>query len=215
MTRSRIWNYDSKRIAALDPKLSSRRGRRIRIPVAGVLLRIVATLQPSLHRKAPKGSDSLETTKPERTLMKPTAGLLAALLTGIPFALTACGGAASSGNPLAGTSWRLQEYSDPSRPGGMTPVSTSAVPTLEFGQDDAVHGSGGCNNFHGNYTVVESALTLGPLATTMMYCEQEGIMDQESAFLSQLEGAASFRIDGGQLHVLNEEGSLIALFNAL
>lgn len=146
--------------------------------------------------------------------MKRTAGLLATLLTGIPLVLTGCGGGAKPANPLAGTSWQLQEYADPSQGEGMATVSAAAVPTLEFGQDGAVHGSGGCNNFHGTYTTTEDTLSFGPLATTMMYCEQEGIMEQESTFLSQLEGAASFSIDGGQLHLLNEAGSLIALFNA-
>ncbi|MGW8266635.1 MAG: META domain-containing protein [Longimicrobiales bacterium] len=145
--------------------------------------------------------------------MKLTAGLLAALLTGISLALTACGGGATSENPLADTSWELKEYADPSHAEGLTPVLTAAVPTLEFAQDGAVHGSGGCNNFHGTYAVSGDAISFGPLATTMMYCEQEGIMNQESAFLSRLESAASFSIDGGELHVLNEAGSLIALFS--
>jgi len=146
--------------------------------------------------------------------MKRTAGILATLLTGIPASLTGCGGQAQPANPLAGTSWELTRYADPSHAEDLTAVLTAAVPTLEFGQDGAVHGSGGCNNFQGNYTVTEEALSFGPLATTMMYCEQEGIMSQESTLLSQLEGAASFSIEGDQLHLLNEAGSLIALFDA-
>lgn len=146
--------------------------------------------------------------------MKLTAGLLVALLTGISPALTACGGGATPENPLADTSWELKEYAGPSHSEGLTAVLTAAVPTLEFGQDGAVHGSGGCNNFHGTYTVSGDALGFSPLATTMMYCEQEGIMNQESAFLSRLEDAASFSVDEGQLHLLNEAGSLIAVLGA-
>lgn len=146
--------------------------------------------------------------------MKTTAGIPAIFLMGIGMALVACGGGSTPSNPLAGTSWRLQDYANPSNPTGMTTALASAVPTLEFGQDGALNGSGGCNRFHGTYTVLEQALTVGPLATTMMYCGEEGIMDQEQGFLAQLQGASTFRIDGEQLHLLNDAGTLLALFNA-
>ena len=94
-------------------------------------------------------------------------------------------------------------------------VLSSALPTLEFGEDDAVHGSGGCNNFNGTYAVAGDSLTLGPLASTMMFCgEEEGVMDQESAFLSLLQSAAGYSFEGSELHILDGEGRVVAVLDA-
>jgi heat shock protein HslJ len=146
--------------------------------------------------------------------MKTTSGIPAVFLVAIGMVLAACGGQSTPSNPLAGTRWQLKDYASPSNPTGMTTALAAAIPTLEFDQDGALNGFGGCNSFNGNYTVLDEALTVGPLATTRMYCGEEGIMNQEQEFLAQLQGAAKFRIDGEQLHLLNGAGTLLALFNA-
>lgn len=137
------------------------------------------------------------------------------LLAGLAWVLAACGGADAPADTLAGTRWQLREYGSPSGPPGMIEVLSSAAPTLEFGEDDAVHGSGGCNNFHGTYAVAGDSLTLGPLASTMMFCgEEEGVMDQESAFLLLLQRAAGYSIEGSELHILDGDGNLVAVLDA-
>jgi heat shock protein HslJ len=128
--------------------------------------------------------------------------------------IAACGDDGAASNPLAGTKWQMQDYADPSNTTGMTTVLSGAIPTIEFGEDDKVSGSGGCNTYQGTYTVDGESLTFGPLATTMMACsDPAGVMEQEAVFLAQLQSAAGYRIDSDQLHILNDKGYLVILLN--
>jgi heat shock protein HslJ len=96
----------------------------------------------------------------------------------------------------------------------MTSVGQDTIVTIEFGEDDKVSGSGGCNTYQGAYTVDGDSLTFGPLATTMMACsEPEGIMEVEAVVMGLLQSAAGYKIDGGQLHILNDKGYLVILLN--
>ena len=143
------------------------------------------------------------------------ARTVSVVMTGLAGVLMACGGDSATSYSLAGPSWRLQEYANPADPTGMTTVLSSAIPTLTFGEGDVVNAFGGCNNFHGAYTVSGESLTLGPFAATMMYCsEEEGLMDQESAFLVQMDRVVGYRIDGDELHLLDDAGDLVALLKA-
>lgn len=127
----------------------------------------------------------------------------------------ACGGGETTSDPLAGTSWQLQDYADPANPGGMATVLSAAIPTLEFGADSTVHGTGGCNNYTGAYALQGDSLSFGPLASTMMYCgEQDGVMDQETAFVTQLQAAAGYKLEDGRLHIMDSEGTLLVLLTA-
>jgi len=128
--------------------------------------------------------------------------------------IAACGGGGSASNPLAGTKWQMQDYADPAITTGMTSVGQDTIVTIEFGEDDKVSGSGGCNSYQGTYTVDGDSLTFGPLATTMMACsEPEGIMEVEAVVMGLLQSAAGYKIDGGQLHILNDKGYLVILLN--
>ena len=147
---------------------------------------------------------------------KIVAGLVATAVLAVLIA--ACGG--GTANPLAGTKWQMQDYADPAITTGMSTVLIGAIPTIEFGEDDApsgdgvVSGSGGCNDYQGTYTVDGESLTFGPLAATLMACsDPEGVMEQEAAFMAQLQSAAGYKIDGGQLHILNDKGHLVILLN--
>jgi heat shock protein HslJ len=50
--------------------------------------------------------------------------------------------------------------------------------------------------------------------TTMMACFPQEVMDQEQAYLSALSATASFRVDGGQLTLLDAAGNVLAEFTA-
>ena len=128
--------------------------------------------------------------------------------------LVACGG--SSSNSLAGTQWQMQDFANPANTTGMTTVLSGAITTIEFGKDDNVSGTGGCNDYTGTYTVDGDALTFGPLASTMKACgEPEGVMEQETVFMSLMQAATGYKLDGGQLHILNEKGQLVILLNPM
>jgi heat shock protein HslJ len=101
----------------------------------------------------------------------------------------------SGGESLEGTEWTLAS--------GVDDVPDDAVPTLML-DDGTASGLGGCNNFTGPYEVDGDSLTIGPLAATMMACE-EPKMTVEATYLQALEAADAWTIDGGEL-VLSSGG---------
>ena len=123
-------------------------------------------------------------------------------------------GCAGGGDSLAGTRWQAQDYYDPNNAADMSTVLMDTSLTAEFGDDGQLSGSGGCNSYTGSYEADGDSLSIGPLGLTMMMCEQpEGIMDQEMAFLSALQSADSQARQGEQLHILNDEGQVVVVFN--
>ena len=121
----------------------------------------------------------------------------------------ACEGPEAASPDLPGSRWQVQDYADPADPSRMISALSGAPPSLEFGQDGSVRGTGGCNTFHGSYRVQGDSLRFGPLASTMMYCgDPEGVMEQEAAFLSTLESAEAFSFDSGALKIKGPGGSI-------
>ena len=114
--------------------------------------------------------------------------------------LAACGGGAG-GADLDGTSWRLVSMN------GSSPL-VGTTTTIAFSGGE-VSGSA-CNTYFGSYTVRGGDLTIGTLAATEMAClEPEGIMQQESQYLSILATAASYEIVGSQLEITSAGGEVL------
>ena len=81
--------------------------------------------------------------------------------------------------------------------------------TLEL-QDGQASGSAGCNRYNAGYVRSQIDLTFSGASSTEMFCElPEGLMDQESAYLSTLEGALTFNLTNQQLQVFNSAGDPI------
>lgn len=59
--------------------------------------------------------------------------------------------------------------------------------TLTFTADGNMTGTTDCNNFFGPYTLQDTQITFGPIASTLMYCEGS----QESNFTRQFENVQS------------------------
>ncbi|MDP1876028.1 MAG: META domain-containing protein [Actinomycetota bacterium] len=72
--------------------------------------------------------------------------------------------------------------------------------TITFAADGTVSGSAGCNRFAGTYSTDGSAISIGPLATTLMACE-ENIMNAEATFLVRLQAAVSYKATAKTLKV--------------
>jgi heat shock protein HslJ len=84
--------------------------------------------------------------------------------------------------------------------------------TLNFGADNKVNGSAGCNNYNGSYQLNGDQLAIGPLASTMKACS-DVVMGQESFYLMNLQKPAqvtqadnhlTLKFDGGK-EVFNYE----------
>ena len=95
---------------------------------------------------------------------------------------------------LVGPTWRLVSLEG-------RPVLAGTRVTAVFGDDRRVSGSAGCNGYFGPATGAEGQLAVGLLGATRMYCNPEGLMAQEGAYLSALEKATAYRIVGGQLQL--------------
>lgn len=78
--------------------------------------------------------------------------------------------------------------------------------TITFTTDGTLHGSGGCNRFHGSYTVAGDKLDLGQLASTSRAC-LPAIDEQETRFHQALEKTRGYRLDRGLLHLVDLNGN--------
>jgi heat shock protein HslJ len=87
--------------------------------------------------------------------------------------------------------------------------------TATFGKDGTMSGSAGCNNYTASYQVDGDVISIGPAASTRMFCgEPDGIMDQEMEYLAALETAATYRIEGDRLELRTADGALVAHYQA-
>lgn len=107
--------------------------------------------------------------------------------------------------PLTGTTWQMMTYNN-GREAVVSPLRGTDITAL-FGEGGSLTGSAGCNNYTTSYELDGDNITIGPIAITFMMCaEPEGTMEQESAYLAALELAATYKIEGDQLELLDAEG---------
>lgn len=120
--------------------------------------------------------------------------------------------AAPTAVPLEGPTWELLSYSSNAT---MERVIPGTSVTATFG-NGSVGGSAGCNRYGGAYTVDGSALTVGELFRTEMYClEPAGAMEQEDRYLDLLDSAAGYRLEGDRLTITDAGGNPLLVFRAL
>jgi heat shock protein HslJ len=93
-----------------------------------------------------------------------------------------------------------------------TPVLSATAVTLAFGTDGRISGRAGCNGYFASSTIKGSTIAIGQAGSTMMYCSEPGVMDQESTYLSLLSQAATFTIEGNSLFLFNGKGTKILSF---
>ncbi len=91
-------------------------------------------------------------------------------------------------------------------------ISTRGMVNVTFGPNQ-VSGHGGCNRFHGPVTVVETAMSIGPLVATGEFCESDAdagptIMEQEQALIRALEASVGYRIEGRKLTLWRGDGGI-------
>ena len=113
---------------------------------------------------------------------------------------------------LSGTSWEAVNFYNGNQ--AIVGVITGTSLTAEFGKDGTLSGNGGCNNFSGPYTVDGEKIKVGPLASTMMACaDPEGVMEQEAQYLSALQMAETYQVEGKVLELRRSDQSLVAIFH--
>ena len=112
--------------------------------------------------------------------------------------------------PFEGTTWQLLEL----RGTAARPGMNSEPPTVNFQADvSSVRGHGGVNSFFGPYVLDGSTLRIERLASTRMAGPTE-LMDQESALLTALQAARSWRVTGDDLELFDARGAMLGRFRA-
>jgi heat shock protein HslJ len=84
------------------------------------------------------------------------------------------------------------------------PAGVSA--SVSFHPDGTVSGFGGCNTFGGGYGVNGSTVTIGPLMSTMMFCD-DTTSGFEQQFLAALENATTWSVTSGTLDLRDDSGA--------
>ncbi|HOM67646.1 MAG TPA: META domain-containing protein [Brevefilum fermentans] len=130
-----------------------------------------------------------------------TKNMLIVLTLALTLTLAAC--STHKGDiELKGTSWSLVEIHG-------QPILEGTTPTLIF-DEEGIGGNASCNIFGGNYTLDKGKLTFDQLFNTEMYCE--GAMDQETAYINALQEVVGFKIENGNLQLLDTDGQVILAF---
>ena len=115
-----------------------------------------------------------------------------------------------SDGDLEGTAWRVDHLVVD---GAETAPIDGTTITMTFAEG-TVAGSGGCNNYQGNYEVDGDRLSFGPLAATERFCgDPPGTSDQEFVFFGLLATVDSFSIDDGRL-LLIADGAMSMVLEA-
>ena len=109
--------------------------------------------------------------------------------------LAACGGSTTAAG-LDDSHWNLSAMK--AHDGGATPPLPGTALTLEISGAN-VSGSAGCNTYSGSVQHDNGAFTVGPLAVTAKACSPEEIMTQEQQYLTTLQTAKTYAIDGDSL----------------
>lgn len=111
--------------------------------------------------------------------------------------------------PLEGTAWSLNGIAQ-----NDAVVSTAVDEQITLAlKEGRANGFAGCNEYFGAYELQGNGLTFGALASTRKACEGDP-GQREMEFLAALERVAGFRIERGQLTLLDGDGNPVMMFVA-
>ena len=102
--------------------------------------------------------------------------------------------------PLTGATWQLVSWGDPEN---LTDVLEETTVTADFAPETDTNGTVGgnatCNSYTGSYALNDNQISFGPIASTRTICPVGA--DQETAYLSALEAAQTYRIVGPNMQI--------------
>ena len=113
--------------------------------------------------------------------------------------------------PLTGTTWYLNSIIDATgtiwTPGPLFPIS------LQLADDGKLSGNAGCNNYFGSYTLSGSTISIGTLGTTVMFCDEPGVMDLETTYLALLPRMTLYQVSGNELTLSDGTGKITVIYD--
>jgi putative lipoprotein len=83
-----------------------------------------------------------------------------------------------------------------------------------LGEDGQLSGSGGCNSYGGGYEIDNNTLSVAQIASTLMACADEQLMQQEIDYLAALQTGMQFAVNGDQLTLTSPDGQVVLNFVA-
>ena len=98
--------------------------------------------------------------------------------------------------------------------GKMPVIANTQSVTLTFNNDGTLTGFSGCNNFNGGYTLSGKTtefgkeITIGPLASTKMYCADTA--DFETSYLNNLQQTQTYSIPNDTMMLRTSYGSQLS-----
>ena len=81
---------------------------------------------------------------------------------------------------------------------------------ITLGSDNKAFGRGGCNQFFGDYKLEGDGIRIGPLASTLMYCEKT--MAVEDAFFKAMAVVRKLHSEEDAMEMWSEDGATTLLF---
>ncbi len=111
---------------------------------------------------------------------------------------------------LTDTYWKLQQLGDEAYEPA---AGVRQLHLLLSAGEGRASGFSGCNRFTGSFETDGDALSLGPLATTMMACPDPQ-MNLERKFHTALSAVKSYRIVGQHLELFDGDGGTVLRFEA-
>jgi heat shock protein HslJ len=118
----------------------------------------------------------------------------------------------SQSQDLVGSNWEVIAYNNGKQ--AVVSVLAGTSLTANFGRDGTLSGNSGCNDYSSPYTVSGDQITIGPVNATMKACsDPAGVMDQEVQYLTALETATTYQIEGSVLELRTQDGALAADFS--
>lgn len=111
---------------------------------------------------------------------------------------------AGPANPLEGE-WVVTGYNN-GKQAFVSPIEGTTLTAIFTA--DTVSGNSGCNTYNGGYKLDGDKVTIGPLASTMMACDQAA-MDQEQQFLTALQTPSTVESSGGTVTLRDASGAMM------
>lgn len=113
---------------------------------------------------------------------------------------------------VVGTTWYCTGINNGKQ--AVVSLEASSEITADFGTDGNLSGSGGVNQYNGEYTLSGTNLSIGPLMTTKM-AGPENLMAQETMYLAALAKVTTYRMEPGDtLALLDDTGAAQARYSA-
>jgi len=110
---------------------------------------------------------------------------------------------------LEGGTWQLVSYSDA---GGVQKIPVANTQVTATFDDGKMTGNASCNSYFAPCRQDGDKLTISNAGSTMMACLAPGVMIQEAAYLEALQRAATFKINAGQLEIVDAKGKTILVY---